>query len=240
MSPDIERKKVREMFSKIAPTYDLLNHSLSFGLDFYWRKKAVRHLYDNAVASPVFLDLATGTGDVVLEILRQTKFLQKKSKVRVIGLDFAYPMLGIGKSKASKKLLDCNFIQGDALCLPFRDSSFDGIIVSFGFRNFQSREEGLGEMSRVIRPGAPIVILEFGNPRGIWGTAFNFYFKCILPILGSLFSGHREAYRYLPATVSEFPVPNEIKKLIEKHGFRDVKVHSMTGGVANIFVGIRS
>tara|TARA_Y100000588_G_scaffold384106_1_gene474683 strand:+ start:4189 stop:4911 length:723 start_codon:yes stop_codon:yes gene_type:complete len=240
LSPVIERKKVKEMFSNIAPTYDLLNHSLSFGLDFYWRKRAVRLLFENSISSPVFLDIATGTGDVVLEIFRQSKFKINKSNVRVYGLDFAFPMLGIGKSKIVKRLIDCDFIQGDALSLPFQNASFDGIIISFGFRNFESRGEGLAEISRVIRPGGKIVILEFGNPVGIWGVGFNFYFKCILPMLGRIFSGHREAYSYLPATVSEFLSPDETKNLINQYNFEDVNVHSMTGGVANIFVGTRT
>lgn len=239
MSPNIERKKVKEMFSNIAPTYDRLNHSLSFGLDFYWRKRAVSFLYKNASSSSVFLDLATGTGDVVLEIFRQSKLIKNKSKVRVFGLDFAYPMLDIGKSKISKKMLDCNFIQGDALSLPFQDATFDGVIISFGFRNFEKREIGLAEISRVIRPGGKIVILEFGNPVGIWSIGFNFYFKCILPVLGRVFSGHLDAYSYLPATVSEFPTSDKTKELIKKFNFEDVGVHSMTGGVANIFVGTR-
>lgn len=237
MSPVIERKKVKEMFSNIASTYDFLNHSLSFGLDFYWRKRAVSFLCENSISSPIFLDIATGTGDVILEIFKQSKSKKNKSKTRVFGLDFAFPMLGIGKSKIAKQLLDCNFIQGDALSLPFKNGSFDGIIISFGYRNFESREGGLAEMSRVIRPGGKIVILEFGNPVGIWGVAFKFYFKCILPILGRLFSGHRDAYSYLPATVSEFPSPDETKKLMEEYNFKDVNIHSLTGGVVNIFVG---
>ena len=137
-------------------------------------------------------------------------------------------------------MIDCDFIQGDALSLPFQNASFDGIIISFGFRNFESRGEGLAEISRVIRPGGKIVILEFGNPVGIWGVGFNFYFKCILPMLGRIFSGHREAYSYLPATVSEFLSPDETKNLINQYNFEDVNVHSMTGGVANIFVGTRT
>ena len=130
MSPVIERKKVKEMFSNIASTYDFLNHSLSFGLDFYWRKRAVSFLCENSISSPIFLDIATGTGDVILEIFKQSKSKKNKSKTRDFGLDFAFPMLGIGKSKIAKQLLDCNFIQGDAWFLIYGWEIYQGETIS--------------------------------------------------------------------------------------------------------------
>ena len=189
------------MFSDIAPTYDLLNRLLSFGVDRLWRKRAVASLLRDSVGEEArFLDLATGTADVALEVHRQAG-----SGARVVGVDFAYPMLARGKAKAKKRGGTLSLIQGDGLSLPFRDGAFDGVIIAFGLRNFEDREAGLAEMGRVLKKGGRLVVLEFGHPEGLFGLLYAFYFRVLLPVVGRLVSAHRSAYNYLPSTVYEFP-----------------------------------
>lgn len=235
MPTRIEKSEVQAMFSDIAPTYDLLNRLLSFGVDRLWRKRAVASLLRDSVGEEAcFLDLATGTADVGLEVRRQAG-----SGARIFGVDFAYPMLARGKAKAVSRRASLSLIQGDGLSLPFRDGAFDGVIIAFGLRNFEDREAGLAEMGRVLRQGGRLVVLEFGHPVGPFGLLYAFYFRVLLPVAGRLVSAHRSAYNYLPSTVYEFPEAERLSAMMRDAGFRDVSHRPMTGGIAELHTGVR-
>lgn len=223
------------MFSDIAPTYDLLNRSLSFGVDRLWRKRAVASLLRDSVGEgDCFLDLATGTADVALEA-----HAQSGSGARIVGVDFAYPMLERGKMKAKSQGAALSLIQGDGLSLPFGDGAFDGLIIAFGLRNFEDREAGLAEMGRVLKEGGRLVVLEFGHPQGLFGLLYAFYFRVLLPVVGRLVSAHRSAYNYLPSTVYEFPEAEQLSAMMRDAGFREVSHRPMTGGIAELHTGVR-
>ena len=223
------------MFSDIAPTYDLLNRTLSFGVDRLWRKRAVASLLRDFEGEEArFLDLATGTADVALEVCRQVG-----SGARIVGVDFAYPMLARGKAKAAARSASLSLLQGDGLSLPFRDGAFDGLIIAFGLRNFEDREAGLVEMGRVLKKGGRLVVLEFGHPQGLFGLLYAFYFRVLLPVVGRLVSAHRSAYNYLPSTVYEFPDAERLSAMMREAGFRDVSHRPMTGGIAGLHTGVR-
>ena len=235
MPTRIEKKEVQAMFSDIAPTYDLLNRMLSFGVDRLWRKRAVASLLRDSVGEEArFLDLATGTADVALEAHRQAG-----SGARIVGVDFAYPMLARGKAKASARNAPLSLIQGDGLSLPFQDGAFDGLIIAFGLRNFEDREAGLAEMGRVLKEGGRLAVLEFGHPAGLFGLLYAFYFRVLLPVVGRLVSAHRSAYNYLPSTVYEFPEAERLSAMMREAGFREVGHRPMTGGIAELHTGVR-
>ncbi len=234
MPTRIEGGAVREMFSDIAPTYDLLNRLLSFGVDRLWRKRAVANLLRDLSPGVHLLDLATGTADVALEMRRAAG-----REARVVGADFAFPMLVRGKQKAAKKSAPLSLVQADALRLPFAAGAFDGVLIAFGLRNLEDRQRGLDEMGRVIRPGGRLVVLEFGHPAGLFGLLFTLYFKGLLPLVGRLVSAHPSAYNYLPRTVYEFPRAEELARMMEEAGFREVCHRPMTGGIATLHVGVR-
>ena len=234
MPTRIEKKEVQAMFSDIAPTYDLLNRLLSFGVDRLWRKRAVASLLsDKRDKEACFLDLATGTADVALEVHRQAD-----SGARIVGVDFAYPMLARGKAKAASKGAPLSLVQGDGLSLPFGDGAFDGVIIAFGLRNFEDREAGLAEMGRVLKAGGRLAVLEFGHPEGVFGLLYTFYFRALLPVVGRLVSAHRSAYNYLPNTVYEFPEAERLSAMMRDAGFRDVSHRPMTGGIAELHTGV--
>ncbi len=239
MPTRIEREGVREMFSDIAPTYDRLNRLLSFGVDRIWRRAAVRALLEDLpLGEPArLLDLATGTGDVALRVRGQ---LRNSPEVRLVGADFALPMLALGRRKSERLGAGVVFCQADALALPFGDESFDGAIIAFGLRNLEDRRAGLAEMARVLRPGGRLVVLEFGNPAGFFGLIYRAYFRWILPVAGRLISGHPTAYTYLPSTVSEFPSAGALAELMKGAGFAQVRHRPMTGGIAYLHVGGRA
>jgi len=220
---------VREMFDRIAPRYDLLNHLLSFGVDCRWRKAAARAAL--AKRPRRILDVATGTGDLAI--------LLKKlcPEAEVVGLDFAPEMLRRARKKAGRAGTAITFVEGDALAMPFEDGSFDALTVAFGFRNFSDYERGLREFYRVLSPGGRAVILEFPPPpkRG-FGRLIRFYYDKVLPRLGGWISGSPEAYRYLPETVVRFPPPAELSAMMRSVGFSP-EVRLMTGGIAGLFVG---
>lgn len=235
MPTRIEKRQVQAMFSDIAPTYDLLNRLLSFGVDRLWRKRAVAGLLrDFSGKEASFLDLATGTADVALEVHRQAD-----SGARIVGVDFAYPMLARGKKKAAERGASLSLIQGDGLSLPFKDGAFDGLIIAFGLRNFEDRDAGLAEMGRVLKEGGRLVVLEFGHPRGLFGLLYAFYFRVLLPVVGRLVSAHRSAYNYLPSTVYEFPDAERLSAMMCNAGFREVSHRPMTGGIAELHTGVR-
>jgi demethylmenaquinone methyltransferase/2-methoxy-6-polyprenyl-1,4-benzoquinol methylase len=221
------------LFNRIAPRYDFLNHVLSAGFDILWRKKAtaiLRHYQPRKI-----LDLATGTGDFAIE-------LSSLKPDQIIGLDIAADMLELARQKSKSKRLDglIRFEEGAAEELRFSSASFDAVTVAFGVRNFSNMRKGLDEIFRVLRKNGVALILEFSRPRAIpLRYVYGFYFERILPLLGGIISGHPEAYRYLPATVREFPDGEGFVSVLRSIGFSSVQHHPLTFGIATIYVGIK-
>ena len=207
---------VREIFNSIAPSYDLLNHLLSMGLDRRWWARSARS-FRSILARPEarVLDICCGTGDMTAALLAQ----RPANGEPVTGLDFSAEMLG----RARIKYADANalWVEGDAMHLPYPDNSFDLVTSAFGFRNLTNYAEGLTEIHRVLKPGGRIGILECNQPDGLSGALYNLYFKHILPIVGGMISGDRAAYRYLPASVERFPRSPRMLALMAEAGFAD-------------------
>ena len=225
-----KRAYVRRIFSEIAPRYDLLNHLLSFNIDRAWRARAIAALDWPRRPAGVFVDLCAGTLDVGAQLCRARGF-----RGRVIGADFAEPMLRAGRHKADGRPLAP--VVADALRLPLADGRAAGAIVAFGIRNLADLDAGLLEVHRVLEPGGRFVILEFSTPRSaLVRGLYHAYFPHVLPAVGGLVSGHRTAYRYLPASVATFPVEEELAERMARAGFRDVRWESLTLGVAAIHV----
>jgi demethylmenaquinone methyltransferase/2-methoxy-6-polyprenyl-1,4-benzoquinol methylase len=225
---------VRAMFSDIAPRYDLLNHLLSFNIDRVWRRRALRALGWERNPTGLYLDLCAGTLDVATELARQPGFAG-----RVVGADFALPMLRLGARKIEGRPV--HPVAADALKLPMRDGSCAAAIVAFGIRNVAGLDDGLREVARVLSPGGSFVILDFTTPRNAivrWG--YHMYFHQVLPRIGGLLSGNRGAYRYLPESVAHFPGTTQLADRMRAAGFRDVRWQSLTLGVAAIHVGMRA
>jgi demethylmenaquinone methyltransferase / 2-methoxy-6-polyprenyl-1,4-benzoquinol methylase len=228
-----KRAYVQQAFSEIAPRYDLLNHLLSFNIDKRWRRDAIRTLEWKKDPSGVYVDLCAGTLDVAEELAKEPGF-----HGRVIGADFAEPMLRAGAFKVRK--LPVLPAAADALQLPLRDASVAGAIVAFGIRNVADLDAGLREVHRVLRPGGRFVILEFNTPRSLIVRAvYHAYFHNVLPLIGQAVSGHGSAYRYLPKSVANFPAPDALAARMRAVGFTDVSWTSLTMGIAAIHVGSR-
>lgn len=228
-----KRSYVRAMFSDIAPRYDLLNHLLSFNVDRRWRRRAVRVLGWEREPGGLYLDLCAGTLDVAGELVRQRGF-----HGRVVGADFAEPMLREGLDKVRGRAV--HPVAADALALPLPDAACAGAIVAFGIRNLTDAEVGLREVARVLKPGARFVILEFTTPSSaIVRAGYHLYFHSVLPRIGSMISGNRSAYRYLPESVAHFSSPTQLAARMRSAGFSDVRWSSLTLGIAAIHVGTR-
>jgi len=223
---------VREMFAAVAPRYDLLNHLLSLGLDIRWRRAAVRELGSVLEqAGSRVADLCCGTGDLSFA-------LAARSHGRVWGADFCPPMLALARRKAAARQLPVPFLAADSLSLPFRDESLDAVATAFGFRNLADYGRGLAEMWRVLKPGGVLAILEFSRVRWpLFGPAFRFYFRFILPSIGRLVSGVAGPYSYLPDSVNRFPDQDALAELMRSAGFRNVRYRNLTGGVAALHLG---
>jgi demethylmenaquinone methyltransferase / 2-methoxy-6-polyprenyl-1,4-benzoquinol methylase len=228
-------RRVREMFSGIAPRYDLLNHLLSLRFDSVWRKRvARRYAALLARADARVLDLCCGTGDLAIA-------LGRNSAARITGVDFSHEMLALARGKAAAAKLPIEFVEADALRLPFGDGTFDLVTTAFGFRNLANYGEGLKEIRRVLRAGGEIAILEFCEPRGkIFGGLYRFYFRRILPGVGGVISGDSAAYSYLPRSVGRFPGPEELAELMDANGFEKVQFQLWTGGIVALHTGIRA
>lgn len=220
------------MFNRISGRYDLLNTIMTAGMHYSWRKKATKYLKKSETG--MFLDVATGTGDFAFEILNQ------KIANKVVGLDFSVEMLNIGQIKSEKRNFDKKFVPvvADAHELPFADNSFESITIGFGVRNFVDLSKALEELLRVLVPGGNLVILEIVKPEGkIMSRLFPLYFEKITPRIGSIFAGDREAYTYLPQSVSNFLTSTQLAVLMTKKGFKKPVVKKLAFGTVAIVVG---
>ncbi len=226
-------KKIQTMFSTIADRYDLLNKVLSLGIDRLWRKFAVNQL--PKVANAKFLDVATGTCDVALEIIKR-----HPTGTSVVGVDFSEGMLELGKEKVRnaglENRIDVRF--ADVTSLPFEDNSFDGSIIAFGIRNVQDYKKGIAEMGRVVKSGGKVVVLEFTSVQNrFFKPLYHFYITRVLPFIGETISGKKGAYKYLPDSMLDFPGPEIFKRAMEKTGLQDVKYFRLTMGITYVHVG---
>ncbi len=224
---------VRRMFGRVARRYDLLNHLLSFNMDRYWRARTVRRLRD-ILARPGtrVLDICCGSGDLTLA-------LETASVGIVSGSDFCHPMLLEAQRKIAKKGSRIALFEADALSLPVPDGVFNLVTAAFGFRNLVNYEVGLDEMLRVLKPGGTAAILEFSQPpNAVFRRVYDVYSQRLLPAIGGLISGAREAYSYLPDSVKKFPPADELAHRMEAAGFRDVEFLRMTGGIVALHTGV--
>jgi len=228
--PATKRNFVRGMFSAIAPRYDLLNHLLSFNVDRLWRRRAIAALNWQVAPSATYVDLCAGTLDVAALLAKQPSF-----SGRVLGADFAEPMLRAGREKVSESVSP---VVADALDLPLAANSAGGAIVAFGIRNVNDLDAALREVYRVLNRGARFVILEFTTPRNpVMRAFYHLYFHHVLPFIGGVVSGHRNAYRYLPESVAQFPTEEELAARMTTAGFVDVRWISLSFGIAAIHIG---
>ena len=224
-------EKVRSMFADIADDYDKVNGILSFGIHNLWRTKTVKE--SGAKEGDRVLDCATGTGDLALE------FKQKVGMDGyVMGTDFCSEMIAHAPEKAQKKGLEIDFEVADAMHLPYGGATFDIASIAFGIRNVDDPIQALKEMARVVKPGGRVVVLEFGQPKGVVGVPYRFYSKHVMPAVGGWISGNREAYTYLPETSAAFPAGARFLELMKDSGvFTSSKAVSLTGGIAYVYVG---
>ena len=230
---DINKKKqVANMFDNIAKSYDFLNHSLSFGMDYYWRRKAVRKLVNYP---KTILDVATGTADFAIAA-------SNINNVHITGIDISEKMLEIGRQKVSKKNLEKQIILkiADSENLPFSDESFDAITAGFGVRNFENLELGLMEMCRVLNTGGIMIILEPSEPKlFLLKQVYRTYFHYILPFLGKLISKDNIAYKYLPESVDAFPKQEKFTEILKSVGFSKVRLQPLTFGIVTLYIAIK-
>jgi len=230
--PASAARAVREMFTSIAPRYDLLNHVLSFNVDrLWWWRTARSFALILARQHARVLDLCCGTGDMTFALRRQAG----KSPAKILGVDFSHAMLQRANDKSAGTSL--RWVEADALRLPFSDQQFDLITAAFGFRNLADYDAGLREMVRLLRPGGECGILDFGEPRGLMGRLYRIYFKRVLPAIGTLISGVRGHYAYLPASVERFPSPEEMLERMRRAGFREASWTPYTFGIAGLYRG---
>ncbi|OFY59722.1 MAG: bifunctional demethylmenaquinone methyltransferase/2-methoxy-6-polyprenyl-1,4-benzoquinol methylase [Bacteroidetes bacterium RBG_19FT_COMBO_42_10] len=226
---------IGSMFDDIAFRYDFLNHLLSFGIDRFWRKKAVTVISQTHI-NPRILDVATGTGDLAIAAT-------KLDPEHITGIDISLKMLESGREKIRKKGLSgkIDLLPGDSENMPFSDGSFDVAMVAFGVRNFSDRLRGLSEMNRVLNDKGMVMILEFSRPeRFPFRQMYFFYFRILLPVIGRFFSKNSFAYSYLPDSVMQFPDNEQFMTLMKSAGFFDVNIKKLTGGVACIYTGFKS
>jgi len=225
-------KEVQHMFASIAPSYDRTNSVLSLGIHHLWRKATVKE--SRANSGMYVLDCATGTGDLAFEF---KKAVGENGKV--LGTDFCPEMMETGPYKSQKKGLHVDFEVADAMNLPYPDATFDIASISFGIRNVDDVSIALSEMARVVKPGGRVMILEFGQPKGLIGMIYNLYSKYIIPFLGGLLTGNKEAYSYLPRTAAIFPCRKDFLSLMSKTGrYSEVSYKELTFGISFLYTGV--
>lgn len=235
-----DQSRIAGMFNRIAPCYDFLNHFLSAGWDWWWRLKATKalacYLEKAGRSGATILDVATGTGDLAFSLLRRFP------DSFVVGVDIAEEMLlrSLRKARKNKKNQRYVCVQGDALELPFKSASFDAVMIAYGIRNVPDVHRALEEFHRVLKPDGYIMVLEFGLPeRPLIREVYLFYFSRVLPFLGGLISGNREAYTYLPVSVHHFLPPVAMKDVVQEHGFVVLWTYTFMAGVSYFIVGRR-
>ena len=226
-----KKVQVEKMFNDIAPKYDFLNHFLSMGIDKLWRKKVRKSL---AASKPKkILDVATGTGDLAVE-------LSKLKPDSIIGVDISEGMLNIGIEKMKKKNLDymISLEVGDSEKLRFEDNTFDAVTVAFGVRNYENLNKGLKDMNRVLKPGGIVAILEFSKPKSFpFKNIYNLYFNSILPLFGKMVSSHNSAYTYLPESVQSFAEDEAFIKEMQEAGYKNCSQQRLTFGISTLYIG---
>ena len=229
-----QTEQVKQMFDDIAPTYDRLNHILSLSIDKIWRNRVVRAV--RRLGAKEILDIATGTGDLAIAMAR------KIEGTTICGADLSPEMLAVAEQKVAKAALSdrITLMEGNAEHLPLPDMSADAVTIAFGIRNFENKENCLRELRRVLRTDGHLVILEFSNPKNrLIGWLYRIYSHKILPWIGGLVSRNRSAYEYLPASVDSFPNPDIFSQMIESAGYKMVKRHSQSFGIAQIYIAQR-
>lgn len=224
-----KKQEVEQMFDNIAHRYDFLNHLLSAGIDKLWRKRAIKFI--QPYKPHRMMDMATGTGDFAIDA---ANLLEVKE---IVALDLSEEMLAVGRSKVNtKKYQHIEFVKGDSEHMVYQDNSFDAMTAGFGVRNFENLEKGLSEMFRVLKPGAPLVILEVSQPENnLLKALFSIYFKGILPLIGRLFSKDHRAYTYLPESVEAFPKGQDFVDILKKVGFTNAKFKPLTLGICAMY-----
>jgi demethylmenaquinone methyltransferase/2-methoxy-6-polyprenyl-1,4-benzoquinol methylase len=226
---DRSASAIRDMFAQVAPRYDLLNHLLSFNIDRYWRAATVKR-FTPILERPgaKVLDLCCGTGDLTIALARG-------SRAHVFGADFCHPMLQAAMRKSGGLN---HWFEADALCVPSADKAFDLVTAAFGFRNLADYDQGLGEIRRILKPGGTAAILEFSKPPNpAVAKLYSAYSRHILPRVGGAISGSREAYSYLPESVTRFPTAEHLATMMHSAGFRDVRFERMTMGIVALHTG---
>ena len=228
---DAAARAIREMFTSIAPRYDLLNHVLSFNVDRLWWARAAR-TFSGLLQRPNahVLDLCCGTGDMTFALRRRAH-----EAAKIVGGDFSHAMLQRANLKGRGTSL--RWVEADALHLPFGEERFDLVTSAFGFRNLADYDAGLREILRVLTPGGECGILDFGEPKGLMGKLYRIYFKRVLPAVGSMISGVKGPYAYLPASVERFPEPEEMLERMRRAGFREAAWTPYTFGIAGLYRG---
>lgn len=229
----MEQVYVKNLFNSIAKKYDFLNHFLSVGIDFYWRRKAVNLLKKSN--PKIILDLATGTGDFAVA-------LSKLNPNKIFAIDISSEMISVGIDKIAKKKLDkiISFEIGAAENMRFESNSIDAVTVGFGVRNFENLEKGLSEIYRVLKNNGQTAILEFSRPRNIiFKKIYYFYFKNILPLVGKLISKSDFAYQYLPESVMRFPDGEEFISIMKNVGFKNISEKRLTFGIVTIYFAVK-
>lgn len=229
-----KNEQVRDMFDSIAPAYDLMNRMMTFGIDRRWRRRCV----DTVARSHPdrILDLATGTGDLAVELA------EKMPHALVTGADLSEGMIHIGQEKVAVKGLKTRvtFIVADALSLPFDDNAFDAVTIAFGVRNFENLDKGYAEMLRVLRPGGRLMVLELTPPSSrLVKPFYKLYTRRIIPLVGRLVSKDTRAYSYLPESVAAVPARDDMTRIMASVGFADCRWDSLTFGVATIYTAVK-
>ncbi len=226
-----KKEQIATMFDRIAPKYDFLNHTLSFGIDKVWRRKAIRLISGNSPET--ILDVATGTGDFAIAAL-------KSGAQKVTGIDISKEMVAFGREKIRKLGLEgkIELLTGDSEAIQFPDNSFDAATVAFGVRNFENLSHGLDELFRVLKQGGTLCVLEFSKPRQpLIRFGYKFYSRSLMPRIGRMISGDSSAYTYLPESVEGFPDGEKFITFMKESGFVQISEYRLTFGIATIYLG---